>query len=195
MRACGEEGSGDHAPRQGAAAAAVPGGVGEGAEGAAAPGGDDPGSAQGSGAGAAGRSHPRLRRPDLGSGEGLARGEASGYEGEGDRLLLLLLRLQGDDAAGTVQDAVLGAAGVGESEGGAEVLPHRGVLQGGDEVQTGPFPGGTSQGGAQAVPQGGAPVVTPGGGGDDASCAEEEVVGPPGGETCDAVIAYDGAET
>ena len=168
----------------------------EGAEGAAAPGGDDPGSARGLGVGAAGRTHPRLRRPDSGSGEGSARGEGSECEGEGGRrLLLLLLLLQGGDAAGTVQDAVLGAAGEGVGEGGEEVLlPHRGVLQGGDEVQTGPFPDGTSQDGVLAVPQGGAPVVTPGGGGDDASCAEEEVVGPPGGETCD-VIAYDGAET
>ena len=92
---------------------------------------------------------------------------------------------------------MLCAASVGESEGGEEVLlPHRGVLQGGDEVQTGPFPDGTSQGGAQAVPQGGAPVVTPGDGDDDASRAEEEeVVVPSGGETCDVVIAYDGAET
>ena len=156
--------------------------------------GDAPGSGPGLGAGAAGRI-------PQGSGfcGGSARGVGSGCGSGAGAAGLLLLQDEGvEGAAGTVldcswlQDAVQGAAG-DEGEGvegeGEAVHPHRDV----GEVQTEPFPDGTSPGGAQAaVPQGGGahPVGTPDGG--DASYAE---VGPPGGETYDAVIAYDDAET
>ena len=196
-RASGEEGSGAREPRQDAAAGPCEGvaaslrAAREGAVPRGGGAGDAPGSARGLGADAAGRIHQGSV-----SGAGSARGEGSGCEsgvGAGVAGPLLLLQGEGDeDAAGTVldcswlQDAVLGAAGDegAEDEGAADHL-RRGV----GEVRTGPFPGGTLPGGV--VPQGGAhPVATPGG--DGASYAEVE---PPGGEICDAVIAYDGAET